>query len=135
MPQMRCPALLILGLLTACSGPVFAQTSHVAGLIAGNGTQSTGPLDFRTFYGSAPNAKLINLRVLDENGAGTDSSALWGQTACGERAITMVSQPSGDRLPYGERARQKRKPPFGVSPAPRDLPCHSNTDNRRPQYA
>jgi hypothetical protein len=111
MPQMRFPALLILGLLTACSGPVFAQTSHVAGLIAGNGTQSTGPLDFRTFYGSAPNAKLINLRVLDENGAGTDSSALWGQTALGKERSRWFLSPLGIDCPMGkEHARSANRP-------------------------
>jgi serine protease AprX len=54
----------------------YGHGTHVAGLIAGNGTLSTGPLDYRTFHGSAPNANLINLRVLDENGAGTDSSVI-----------------------------------------------------------
>ncbi|MBB6142626.1 serine protease AprX [Silvibacterium bohemicum] len=54
----------------------YGHGTHVAGLIAGNGAQSTGPTAFRTFYGSAPNANLINLRVLDQNGAGTDSSVI-----------------------------------------------------------
>ena len=54
----------------------YGHGTHVAGLIAGNGQLSTGSLDFRTFHGSAPNANLINLRVLDENGAGTDSSVI-----------------------------------------------------------
>ena len=48
----------------------------MAGLIAGNGSQSTGSHYFRTFEGSAPNVNLINLRVLDENGAGTDSAVI-----------------------------------------------------------
>ncbi len=54
----------------------YGHGTHVAGLIAGNGVQSTGPQYFRTFKGSAPNANLINLRVLDENGAGTDSAVI-----------------------------------------------------------
>jgi serine protease AprX len=54
----------------------YGHGTHVAGLIAGNGTQSTGGRNFRTFRGSAPNANLINLRVLDGNGAGTDSSVI-----------------------------------------------------------
>jgi serine protease AprX len=48
----------------------------VAGLVAGNGAQSSGRGYFRTFQGAAPNANIINLRVLDENGAGTDSSVI-----------------------------------------------------------
>jgi serine protease AprX len=54
----------------------YGHGTHVSGLIAGNGAQSTGPLNFRTFYGAAPNANLINLRVLDATGAGTDSSVI-----------------------------------------------------------
>src|SRR3984957_7846008 len=54
----------------------FGHGTHVAGLIAGNGADSTGPENFRTFRGSAPNANIINLRVLDQNGAGTDSAVI-----------------------------------------------------------
>jgi serine protease AprX len=57
---------------------VYGHGTHVAGLIAGNGAQSTGSKDFRTFYGSAPNANLIDLKVLDDNGGGTDSSVIAG---------------------------------------------------------
>ncbi len=35
----------------------YGHGTHVAGLIAGNGTLSTGTRDFRTFRGSAPNGK------------------------------------------------------------------------------
>jgi serine protease AprX len=54
----------------------FGHGTHVAGLIAGNGTDSTGKKYFRTFSGVAPNANLVNLRVLDENGEGSDSSVI-----------------------------------------------------------
>jgi serine protease AprX len=54
----------------------FGHGTHVAGILAGNGTTSTGSNYFKTFRGMAPNAKLINLRVLDGNGAGTDSSVI-----------------------------------------------------------
>lgn len=54
----------------------YGHGTHVAGLIAGNGAASTGSQYFRTFYGSAPNANIINLRVLDQNGAGTDSAVI-----------------------------------------------------------
>ena len=44
---------------------------HVAGTVAGNGKASSGKL-----AGVAPNARLINLRVLDQNGVGTDSAVI-----------------------------------------------------------
>ena len=65
----------------------YGHGTHVAGLIAGNGELSTGPMNFRTFYGAAPNASIINLRVLDENGGGTDSSVI----AAIEEAISLKS--------------------------------------------
>jgi serine protease AprX len=54
----------------------YGHGTLVAGLIAGNGADSSGRQYFRTFRGSAPNANIINLRVLDENGSGTDSSVI-----------------------------------------------------------
>ena len=54
----------------------YGHGTHVAGLIAGNGSSSTGPSFSRTFLGIAPHASLINLRVLDENGEGSDSSVI-----------------------------------------------------------
>ncbi|MBV9610411.1 MAG: S8 family serine peptidase, partial [Acidobacteria bacterium] len=49
----------------------YGHGTHVAGLIAGDGLNSTGSAYYRTFKGIAPSAKLVNLRVLDANGAGT----------------------------------------------------------------
>ncbi len=54
----------------------YGHGSHVAGIIAGNGAASTGSTYFKTFRGIAPNAKLVNLRVLDSNGKGTDSAVI-----------------------------------------------------------
>ena len=54
----------------------YGHGTHVAGLAAGNGTDSSSKNDFRTFRGSAPNANIINLRVLDQNGDGTDSQVI-----------------------------------------------------------
>src|SRR5262249_55863066 len=54
----------------------YGHGTHVAGIVAGNGTSSTGSSYFKTFRGMAPNAKLINLRVLNGNGLGTDSSVI-----------------------------------------------------------
>lgn len=54
----------------------YGHGTHVAGLIAGNGASSTGMLYSRTFKGIAPNANLINLKVLDAAGQGSDSSVI-----------------------------------------------------------
>ena len=54
----------------------YGHGTHVAGIVAGNATASTGSAFFKTFRGMAPNARLINLRVLDSNGAGTDSNVI-----------------------------------------------------------
>ena len=51
----------------------YGHGTHIAGLIAGDGLTSTGPLFTKTFKGIAPGAKIVNLRVLDQNGASTDS--------------------------------------------------------------
>jgi serine protease AprX len=49
----------------------FGHGSHVAGIIGNSGAASNG------FYkGIAPNVKIINLRVLDQNGSGQDSAVI-----------------------------------------------------------
>lgn len=52
--------------------------THVAGIIAGDGSNSTGPKFFKTYYGIAPSAKIINVRVLDNQGAGSVSQVISG---------------------------------------------------------
>ncbi|HKF06567.1 MAG TPA: S8 family peptidase, partial [Candidatus Sulfotelmatobacter sp.] len=54
----------------------FGHGTHVAGLIAGNAASSTGRQYSHTFEGIAPQASIINLRVLDQNGSGTDSAVI-----------------------------------------------------------
>src|ERR1700757_4498234 len=54
----------------------FGHGTHVAGLIAGNGASSTGSKYSQTFKGIAPQANIVNLRVLDANGAGSDSAVI-----------------------------------------------------------
>lgn len=54
----------------------YGHGTHIAGLIAGNGISSTGPLFSETFKGIAPKANIINLRVLDGNGSATDSTVI-----------------------------------------------------------
>ena len=63
----------------------FGHGTHVAGLAAGDGAASYGNAYNYTFYGTAPNANLINLRALDQNGEGTDSSVI----AAIEEAIAL----------------------------------------------
>ncbi|HEY6249876.1 MAG TPA: S8 family peptidase [Candidatus Angelobacter sp.] len=58
----------------------FGHGTHVAGLLAGNGQVSGGAM-----VGIASNANLINLRVLDGNGTGTDSAVI----AAIQRAIQL----------------------------------------------
>ncbi|MDX1935072.1 MAG: S8 family peptidase [Capsulimonadales bacterium] len=52
--------------------------THIAGIIAGNGEKSTGSKFTRTFRGIAPEANLINVRVLDKEGNGSTSDAIAG---------------------------------------------------------
>lgn len=61
--------------------------THVAGIVAGNGELSTGSSYKATFRGMAPKANLINLRVLDSQGSGTDSAVI----SAIQRAIQLKS--------------------------------------------
>ena len=54
----------------------YGHGTHVSGIIAGNGSNSTGTNDTYTFKGIAQGVNLINLRVLDQNGEGTDSEVI-----------------------------------------------------------
>ena len=49
----------------------FGHGTHVAALAAGNGSVAGG-----AYTGVAPNANVINLRVLDEDGVGTTAALL-----------------------------------------------------------
>ncbi|HJT86462.1 MAG TPA: S8 family peptidase, partial [Bryobacteraceae bacterium] len=50
---------------------VYGHGTHVSGIAAGNGSDSSGK-----YVGIAPSADLINLRVLDNNGNGVDSNVI-----------------------------------------------------------
>ena len=65
----------------------YGHGTHVSGIIAGNGASSTGTQYSYTFKGLAPKVNLINLRVLDQNGAGTDSEMI----AAIDEAISLKS--------------------------------------------
>ncbi len=54
----------------------YGHGTHVAGIVAGNGKDSTGLGFSHTFKGIAPQANIINLRVLDANGGGTDAGVI-----------------------------------------------------------
>src|SRR6266853_278448 len=73
---------------TTDASDYFGHGTHVAGIVASAGWMSTGGKFSHTFKGIAPNANIINLRVLDQNGAGTDSSVI----AAIQTAITMKNQ-------------------------------------------
>jgi serine protease AprX len=66
----------------------YGHGTHVAGIAAGNGSESSVAGSFRTFRGVAPNANLLDLRVLDKNGVSSDSVVL----AAIEKAVALKSQ-------------------------------------------
>lgn len=55
---------------------LYGHGQHIAGIIAANGATSNCLTCTRTFLGMAPEANLIDLRVLDQNGQGMDSDII-----------------------------------------------------------
>lgn len=82
---------VVYGTYSAGSDPDdhFGHGTHVAGIIAGSAKDSlTGK---RTFLGVAPGVNLIDIRVLDRDGDGSDSSVIQGiQTAIGLKATYNI---------------------------------------------
>ncbi len=68
---------------TAADG--FGHGTHVAGIVAGNGAMSTGTAYSATIAGITPLVDIINLKVLNNAGAGADS----GVIAAINRAIEL----------------------------------------------
>jgi serine protease AprX len=63
----------------------YGHGTHVAGIVGGNGAAA----NFNKFFsGIAPAVNIVNLRVLDANGSGTDSNVI----AAIQRAIQLKSQ-------------------------------------------
>ena len=58
------------------TGDAFGHGTHVAGIIGGNGYDSTSSNYPAVYRGIAPQSQIINLRVLDSTGAGTDSQVI-----------------------------------------------------------
>jgi serine protease AprX len=54
----------------------YGHGTHVAGIVGGDGADSAGPQSIYKIRGIAPGVNLINLRVLDQNGDGNDSSVI-----------------------------------------------------------
>jgi serine protease AprX len=67
---------------------LYGHGTHVAGILAGNGMNSQGSTFRKTFMGIADKVNLINLRVLDQNGSGHDSSVI----AAIQKAISLKSK-------------------------------------------
>ncbi len=65
----------------------FGHGTHIAGIIAGNAYTSSTSNYPGVYRGIAPEAKIINLRVLDSTGASTDSSVI----AAIQQTITLQS--------------------------------------------
>jgi len=62
----------------------YGHGEHIAGIIGGNASQSAGGTGHE-FRGIAPGVNLVNLRVLDRQGGGTDSAVI----AAIDRAIAL----------------------------------------------
>src|SRR5207302_534815 len=67
---------------------LYGHGTHIAGIIAGNGGSSSCGNCNVTFHGIAPNANIINLRALDQNGSATDSTVI----AAIQQAIVLKNQ-------------------------------------------
>jgi serine protease AprX len=68
----------------ASTNDTYGHGTHVAGILAGNGHDSKSGYS-QQYMGVASNANIINLRVLDANGSGTDSQVI----AAIQRAIQL----------------------------------------------
>lgn len=66
----------------------YGHGEHVAGIIGGSGTDSLCPICSRHLVGIAPKVNLIDLRVLDQNGVGSDSGVILAI----ETAISLQSR-------------------------------------------
>src|SRR5439155_9520649 len=70
------------------TGDPFGHGTHVSGIIASSGANSTGFKYSRQFVGLAPSVDLVNLRVLNQYGLSTDSVVV----SAIQKAIQLKSQ-------------------------------------------
>ena len=70
------------------TGDPYGHGTHVAGILAGNGTQVDRPQRELHVSGIAPMPTLINLRVLDANGSGDAT-----RRDCGHRPGHYAQEP------------------------------------------
>src|SRR5262249_51594321 len=69
---------------------MFGHGTHVASIITGNGA---------TYRGVAPDAELLNGKVLDDTGSGADSSVIAGMEWAASRHADVVNMSLGDSFP------------------------------------
>ena len=69
---------LPLGIISSNLYDPCGHGTHVAGIIAGNGSRSEPAACTHTFLGIAPQANLVSVRVLDQNGSSTVSTVIAG---------------------------------------------------------
>ena len=91
----------------------YGHCTHVAGILAGHAALSGGTQYTHTFRGVAPNSKIVNLRILDANGKGSDSAVIGAI----ERAVALKSQYKMRKL-RGVGTAGKALPGFGSPAAP-----------------
>ena len=66
---------------------LYGHGTHVAVALGGSGATSSGANYFKTFKGIAPAVNIVNLRVLNSAGVGTDSTVIAGI----QKAISLKS--------------------------------------------
>ena len=71
----------------ASTSDLYGHGTHVAGIVGGNG-QSSGTGYKGEYRGISPEANIVNLRVLDANGQGSDSAVI----AAIDRAIELKAK-------------------------------------------
>ena len=85
-------------------GDECGHGTHVAGIIAGSGSGSTGSQYTRSFFGIARKASIANIRVLDQKGQGSVSTVIagiqWAITNRVRRNIRVMNLSMGH--PVGE---------------------------------
>jgi serine protease AprX len=72
---------------SASTNDVYGHGTHVAGIVAGSANASSVNVS-RSFKGMAPKANIINLKVLNDQGMGSDSNVI----AAIQQAIALKSQ-------------------------------------------